>query len=443
MERFPLATDVIVVGGGLAGLAAACYLERAGTRVTLFEQSSGLGGRAATQVFEDFCFNRGAHALFTGGAASAVLAELGITYSHGSPSGTWLLHQNKLDPLPTSPWSLLTSPLLSLGDKMEFMSLFTALPRLNPASLASISVQEWLEKTIRRPLVRRIFEALARTTVFSAMLDVVSAEIFVSRIQLILESPIHYIDGGWQTIVQGLRECAERSGVRIETGAGVESIEYQDDGAQGVRLRDGRAVRAAAVVVATSPGAAGTLLGDRLDQSLRKTIDDFVPAQVACLDVALRRLPSTRHSVVQDLERPRFLTIQSLYARVAPEGAALLHAMKQLDSRHPGDTHADERDLEEFLDLTLPGWRDVVVRRVFLPRLTAVNALPTAARGGLAGRPGPRVAGVTNLYLAGDWVGPDGFLADASMASARQAARLVIETRARWGSVRTTVGSAR
>ena len=121
----------------------------------------------------------------------------------------------------------------------------------------------------------------------------------------------------------------------------------------------------------------------------------------------------------------------------------MLHAMKQLDSRHPGDPHADERGLEEFLDLTLPGWRDVVVRRVFLPRLTAVNALPTAARGGLAGRPGPRVAGVTNLYLAGDWVGSEGFLADASMASARQAARLVIETRARWGSVRTTVGSAR
>lgn len=42
-------TDVIVVGGGLAGLATASYLARAGLDVMLFEKSSCLGGRAATQ----------------------------------------------------------------------------------------------------------------------------------------------------------------------------------------------------------------------------------------------------------------------------------------------------------------------------------------------------------------------------------------------------------
>jgi hypothetical protein len=32
-----------------------------------------------------------------------------------------------------------------------------------------------------------------------------------------------------------------------------------------------------------------------------------------------------------------------------------------------------------------------------------------------------------NLYLAGDWVGPEGFLLDASMASAQLAAQLMLE----------------
>src|SRR5947209_16177228 len=42
---------VIVVGGGLAGMAAAVALESAGTEVTLIESRRGLGGRAAS--FED------------------------------------------------------------------------------------------------------------------------------------------------------------------------------------------------------------------------------------------------------------------------------------------------------------------------------------------------------------------------------------------------------
>jgi hypothetical protein len=66
--------------------------------------------------------------------------------------------------------------------------------------------------------------------------------------------------------------------------------------------------------------------------------------------------------------------------------------------------------------------------RVFLPRIEAVGALPTAASGGFAGRPGVEVPHLAGLYLAGDWVGPEGFLADASLASAREAARLALRT---------------
>jgi phytoene dehydrogenase-like protein len=54
------------------------------------------------------------------------------------------------------------------------------------------------------------------------------------------------------------------------------------------------------------------------------------------------------------------------------------------------------------------------------------NALVTAAAGGTAGRPGAAVPGIANLYVAGDWVGPDGMLADASLASARRAAHAAV-----------------
>jgi hypothetical protein len=194
-----------------------------------------------------------------------------------------------------------------------------------------------------------------------------------------------------------------------------------------VRLRAGSLVQASAVVLATGPRDAAKLVDRGAHTALRRVVDGLVSGRVACLDVALSRLPFPDHPVVQDLDGPRFMTAQSLYSRVAPEGGALVYTFKQLDPRRRGDPREDERDLEDLLDAAQPGWRDALVRRQYLPRIEAVGALPTASSGGFAGRPDTEVPGVDNLYLAGDWVGPEGFLVDASMASARRAAELVLE----------------
>jgi phytoene dehydrogenase-like protein len=419
-------TDVVVVGGGMAGLTAASYLARAGKAVTLFEKASNPGGRAATQTHDGYRFNRGAHALYTGGAASLVFRELGITYPYGIPKEVFVLRQGRFHILPSSPLALLRSDLLSVGDKIELSRLFVALPRFDTRALARHSVTEWLQSAVRRPAVRQLLTALARTFVYSASLDLASAEIVVDKLQRSLAHPLHYVDGGWQTLVDALRRVAEQAGAHIVSGTHVEAIEHRAGRVRGVCLRDGRLVQASAVIVAISPSEAAKLLDDSIFPALRRAIDALVPGRVACLDVALRQLPASRYTIVQDLERPRFLTTQSLYARIAPKGGALVHTFKQLDPTHPTDPRDDERDLEDLLDTALPGWRDLLIRRFYLPRIDAVGALPMASSGGFAGRPGPRVTGLDNLYLAGDWVGSEGFLVDASVASAREAARLAL-----------------
>jgi hypothetical protein len=115
-----------------------------------------------------------------------------------------------------------------------------------------------------------------------------------------------------------------------------------------------------------------------------------------------------------------------MIARVAPQNGAVVHVAKYL---RPGATAAptDEQQLERALDVLQPGWRDLVVHR-FLPAVVVGHALVAVESDGFAGRPGGRVAGLKNVFLAGDWIGPTGQLADASVASGIEAARTIART---------------
>ncbi|MFX8612758.1 hypothetical protein ABTM13_20320, partial [Acinetobacter baumannii] len=47
----------------------------------------------------------------------------------------------------------------------------------------------------------------------------------------------------------------------------------------------------------------------------------------------------------------------------------------------------------------------------FLHRMVVTGGVPTPAGGGLAGRPAVDASGSARVFLAGDWVGPEGLLA--------------------------------
>ena len=70
-----------------------------------------------------------------------------------------------------------------------------------------------------------------------------------------------------------------------------------------------------------------------------------------------------------------------------------------------------------------PGWREVLVKRRFMPALTVNHALVTA---GTTGRPEVSVPSAAGLFIAGDWVGAEGQLADVSVASAVSATQQVV-----------------
>jgi phytoene dehydrogenase-like protein len=81
-------SDIVIIGGGVAGLTTAALLARAGKAVTVFEHSSReIGGRARTAEIDSFYFNQGPHALYLTDATDSILKEIGITYTGGIPAG--------------------------------------------------------------------------------------------------------------------------------------------------------------------------------------------------------------------------------------------------------------------------------------------------------------------------------------------------------------------
>src|SRR5215211_9468324 len=171
-----------------------------------------------------------------------------------------MLQGGELYPFPVTPSQFVHRDLLDAGDKLGLARLFASLATLKPRTVAQVSVEEWLERNIRRPRLRLLMAALARTFVYTPALDLVSAEVFVDKLRRTLRHPVHYIDGGWQTLVDELRGTAERAGARIVSGAGVEAVEHSNGRVTGVRLRDRTSVSASTVIVATRPRDASKLV---------------------------------------------------------------------------------------------------------------------------------------------------------------------------------------
>lgn len=419
-------TDVAVVGGGLAGLAAATYLARAGRQVVVFEQARAVGGRARTRANQGFLFNLGPHALYRGGPAEAVLRELGVAYHGAMPAfRAHGLRAGRLERLPSEPRGFLTTGLLSPREKLALGGWLMHLLRLDPTAFDAVPVRAWLERSVSQPGLRPLLAMLMRVVTFSNDLDRLSAGAALAQLRHVLRHGVLYLDGGWQTLVDGLRQAAQAAGVRLVTGAPVAAVVH-DAAVRGVRLADGTSWAAETVVLATGPAAAARLVTSPAGARLRRAAEAAVPARAATLDVALRYLPNPSTPLVYGLDAPVYLSAHSVWARLAPPGGAFIHIMRYLGSEPPADPRAVERELEALLDLAQPGWRAALVARRFVPNLVVAHALPLAAQGGTAGRPGPAVPELPGLYVAGDWVGPEGLLADASLASARQVARLAL-----------------
>lgn len=418
---------VAVVGGGIGGLAAAAFAARAGARVTLFERMAEPGGRARTRDERGFLFNMGPHALYRGGPAEAALRELGVELSgaNAPTSGALAIRAGRLHALPGGFVSLLSTGLLRLPEKLELARLLGAVPRLDTESLDGVTLAEYLRGSLRHAGTRELVEAVVRLTGYANAPELLSAGAALAQLALGTGAGVRYLDGGWQSLVDALVRCARGAGVELRRGARLERVEH-DGRVRALRLADGERVDFDAVILALGPAEASALVDDGRNPFLSAAERACVPVRAACMDLGLERLPQPARSFALGIDAATYFSVHSSSARLAHDGHALIQAARYLAPGESPSREELESGFDAMLDLIQPGWREVALVRRVMRELVVAHDLPQASRGGLAGRAPVAVGGIANLFLAGDWVGPTGLLADASFASAREAASLAV-----------------
>jgi phytoene dehydrogenase-like protein len=406
--------DVVVVGAGLAGLVAAATAADGGASVLVVD-SRDAGGRAATDQVGRFRFNRGAHALYRSGPGPRILARLGITVSAAPPPPSDA-HGRLLDGVGLLPWgdeALARTGLVDEADKPALAHVLATMDRWRPADLAERTAGQWFDDLGLPPTARRFLETQARLVTYVVDFDRVSADLVVTQLQQ--DPVVDYLHGGWARLVDQLTRAGGRRGVTIAPGVKVGQVAPVGHDVR-VDANDRVIIARQVVLAAGAPAANARLLpepppawerlGPRLD--------------AAALDLGLDRVPDRR--VVLGLDRPLYLSMHAPPADLAPPGGAVVHLLRYLGPDENVPAAVARAELHEHARVA--GIEaDSIEESRYLHRMVVTGALPLPELGGMAGRPRVTDTGVPGVLVAGDWVGPDGHLADAALASGEDAGR--------------------
>lgn len=348
-------TRVVVVGGGIAGLAAAWEVRRAGGVETVLVEATGrLGGKIATEEIDGLTLETGAEAFLDRTPEVFELAEeAGLTADvvAASSSGVKVAHGGRLHDLPeglvlgapTRLRPLLESGLISpLGAARAALDL--VLPR--ESDLERESVGRLVRRRFGNEVAERLVEPLL-TGVYAGDVDHLGAAVATpmladaarARHSILLglrDRPrsggpprFHTIRGGMSRLVERLATPREEEPFTIRTGTPVEGVE-QADGRYRVRF-GGEEIEADGVVLATPAFAAGELLRD-LAPAAAEALGQIPYVSVAVVTFVYASgviVPDATGILVtrdEDVITKAVTFVSNKWAHVAPDGRVVLRA---------------------------------------------------------------------------------------------------------------------
>jgi squalene-associated FAD-dependent desaturase len=420
------APDVIVVGGGCAGLAAATALAARGARVLVLEARPGLGGRASTytdpatgervdngQHILMGCYRETLAFLDRVGARGGLRAEGGLAVPQIDRSG--LQVDFKLPPI-APPFHLLAGVLawdaLTWRERMSVLrpGLAAELRRAavhgpDPAT-AFETVAAWLA---RHGQAARLTELLWEPLALAALnqpIDHAAAAPFITVLAEMfgpdpeaatLLLPARPLD---DLFAAPARRFVEARGGEVRTGAPARVIVGPDGAVTGVRVRD-EVIAAPAVVAAAGWFALPGLFDAEPPPEVQPVLD--AAAATPGSPIVTVNLWLDRQVMRGPIVGLPGRTFQWIFDKGALLGASAAH----LSLVSSGADAVVDRSKEQLVATAMAEVRGALPAAVpaRLLRATAVRERKAtfSLQPGLPGRPGVETA-LPGLFLASDWI---------------------------------------
>jgi phytoene dehydrogenase-like protein len=397
-------TDVVVIGAGLAGLACARAIARAGRSVRVVEQSDRVGGRVATDEVDGFRFDRGFQVYndaYPEGRRQLDLSALALgRFEPGAvvatSQGMWRLADPWRRPL--AAMQAVLSGRIGLADALRTARLRSdALRAFGGRGMDPCGPAVPSDRSTRAELAARGFSPRFVSSFFEPFFGGVflerslatSAEVFLYDFAMFSRGRACLPRGGMEAIPRQLAAglpaeslVLDARAARIEPGL--------------VRLVDGREITCRDVVVATEGPAARALMPERLERS----VPERAWQSTRMVAFAAERSPLSRPELVVSAEAAGpidNLTVPSdVVGGYAPSGKATVCVSVR------SDWSGADADLPAAVVWQAAGWFGAAagewrhLRTVRVPR-----ALPDESPAGRRLRPpAPRLA--PGLFICGD-----------------------------------------
>lgn len=399
---------VIVVGGGLAGLATAAALAPRGFRVTVLESRNRLGGRAssfhdaATGQLVDACQH------VTMGCCTNYAhfcQTLGIDqFLAGQPTLNFMTADRRISPFAADPLpaplhlarSLLRAHYLSLGDKWRIGSAILALKRADPAD--DQPLLPWLKRHRQNSRCLDRFWSVILVSALNETLDQLGLK--YAR-KVIVDGFLRHRRGfevQVPTVPLGRLYGAEmqrwfaQHDVAIEIGTGITGFDADGSQILRVRLRDGRELTADWYVLAVSFDRAAALLPAALADELAAPANNLDVSPITSVHLWFdREVLDLPHIVLVDCLGQWIFRRENHYVQVVISASRSLKGL--------GNEEIQRRVVAELRELFPRVANATIVRaKVVTEHAATFSAVPGVDRW----RPRQQTS-LSNFAIAGDW----------------------------------------